>query len=94
MHLRTGQGRQQAHSEACRRRIADLLMGDPVGSARLAAVDERIKRALADAVERHVTKDPGVRGMLRRASVVCHPESESQKKIARETDRDPMGLPT
>ena len=49
-YLRTGQGRQQAHSEA-RRRVEDLLKGDPVGSARLAAGDERINRALADAVE-------------------------------------------
>ena len=51
-YLRTGQERQQAHSEACRRRIEGLLKGDPVGSARLAAADERINRALADAVER------------------------------------------
>ena len=42
-YLRPG---QQAHSEACRRRIEDLLKGDPVGSARLAAADERINRAL------------------------------------------------
>ena len=35
-YLRTGQGRQQAHSEACRRRIEGLLKGDPSGSARLA----------------------------------------------------------
>ena len=87
-YLRTGQGRQQAHSEACRRRIEDLLKGDPVGSARLAAADERINRALADAVERHATKDPGVRGILKRASVVCHPESESQKKIALDAEQD------
>ena len=65
----------KAHSEACRRRIEGLLKGDPVGSTRLAAADERINRALADAVERHATKDPGVRGILKRASVVCHPES-------------------
>ena len=63
--LRTGQGRQQAHSEACRRRIEGLLKGDPSGSARLAAADERINRALADAVERHAAKDPGVRGILK-----------------------------
>ena len=56
------------------------LKGDPVGSTRLAAADDRINRALADAVERHATEDPGVRGILKRASVVCHPESESQKK--------------
>ena len=37
-----------------------LLKGDSSGSARLAAADERINRALADAAERHATKDPGV----------------------------------
>ena len=88
-YLRTGQGRQQAHSEACRKRIEGLLKGDSVGAARLAAASERINRALADAVERHATKDPGVRGILKRASVVCHPESESQKKIAMDTEQDP-----
>ena len=90
----TGQGRQQAHSEACRRRIEDLLKGDPVGSARLAAAYERINRALADAVERHATNNPGVRGILKSASVVCHPESESQKKIARDTEQDPIPHPS
>ena len=55
--LRAGQGRQQTNSEACRRRIESLLKGDSSGSARLAAADERIHRALADAVERHATKD-------------------------------------
>ena len=80
--------------EACRRRIEDLLKGDPVGSARLAAADERINRALADAVERHATKDPGVRGILKRASVVCHPESESQKKIAMDSEQDPIPHPS
>ena len=52
-YLRTVQGRQQAHNEACRRRIEGLLKGDLVGSPRLATADERISRALADAVERH-----------------------------------------
>ena len=69
------------HSEACRKRIEGLLKGDSVGAARLAAADERITLALADAVERHTTKDPGVRGILKRASVVRHPQSEPQKKI-------------
>ena len=82
-------GRQQAHSEACRRRIEGLLKGDPVGSARLAAADERINRALADAVERHATKDPGVRGTLKRTSVARQPESESQKRNALDTEQDP-----
>ena len=45
-------------------------------SARLAAADERISRTLADAAERHATKGPGVRYILKRASVVFHPESE------------------
>ena len=33
-YLRTGQERQQAHSEACRRSIESLLKGDSSGSAR------------------------------------------------------------
>ena len=57
-------------------------------SARLAAADERINRAQADAVERHATKDPGMRCILMRANVVCHPESEPQKKIALDTEQD------
>ena len=84
------QRRQQAHHEACRRRIGGLLKGDPVGSARLAAADERINRALADAVERHATKGPGVRGILKRASVVGRPESEPQQKFALDTEQDPI----
>ena len=62
--------------------IEGLLKGDSAGSARLAAADERINRALADAVERHATKDPGMRGILKRSSVVCHPESEHQKSVS------------
>ena len=92
-YLRTGQGRQQAHSEACRRRIEGLLKGDPSGSTRLAAADERINRALADAVERHAAKDPGVRGILKRASAACHPEPESQKKIALDTQQESTPRP-
>ena len=59
-----------------------------MGAARLAAADERINRASAHAVERHAAEDPGVRGMLKRASATCHPESESQKKIALETEQE------
>ena len=44
-------------------------------------------RALAEAVERQATKDPGMRGTLTRACVVCHPESEPQKKIALDTQQ-------
>ena len=66
-----------------------LLKGDPAGSARLAEADERTKCA----VERHATKDPGVRGILKRASVVCHPESESQKRFALDTEQDPTPHP-
>ena len=40
---RIGQGRQQAHSEACRRRIESLLKGGSAGSARLATAEERIE---------------------------------------------------
>ena len=93
-YLRTGQGRQQAHSEACRRRIEGLLKGDPSGSARLAAADERINHALADAVERHAAKDPVVRGILKRASAACHPKSESRKKIALDTEQDSTPRPS
>ena len=31
-----------------------------------------------------------MRGMLKRASVVCHPKSEPRKKIARDTQQDPI----
>ena len=79
--------RQQAHSEACRKRIEGVLKGDSVGAARLAAADERINRALADEVERRAAKDPGVGGILKRTSATCHPESESQKKIAVDTEQ-------
>ena len=65
-----------------------LLRGDPSGSARLAAADERISRALAEAVGRHVTKEPGERGILKRASAVRRPESEPQKKIALDTEQE------
>ena len=49
----------------------------PIGRRR-----ERINRALADAVDWQATKDPGTRGILKSASVVCHTESELQKRIA------------
>ena len=87
-YVRTGQGRQKAHSEACRRRIDALSRGDSSGSARLAAADERINRALTDAVERHATKDPVTRGILKKAGVVCHPESEHQQKCALDPEQD------
>ena len=87
-YLRTRQGRPQTHSEAYRRRIEALLKGDSSGSARLAASDERVNHALADAVERHATKDSKMRGILKRASVACHPESESQKKLVLDTEHD------
>ena len=70
------------------------MKGDSAGSARLAAADERINRTLADAVERHAAKDPGVRGILKRASATCHPESESQKKIALDTEQDSTPRPS
>ena len=73
-YLRTGQGRQQAHGEACRRWIEGLLKGDPVGSSRLAAADERINRALADAVE--ATRDQGSRS-----------ETDTEKKQCRLSPR-------
>ena len=60
-YLKTDQERQQSHSEACRRRIEGLLKGDPAGSARMVAADEKINRALAGAVERHATMDPNER---------------------------------
>ena len=84
-YLTTGQERQQAHSEAYQRRIERLLKGDQVGFARLAAAGERRNRTLADAVERHATKDPGVRGILKWSSVVCH---------ALDTEQDPTRHPS
>ena len=84
----TGHGRQQPHSEACRSRVEALLKGDSSGFARLAAADERLNRELADAVERHATKDPGMRGIQKRACVVCHPEPRPRKKIALDTEQD------
>ena len=86
--------RAHAHSETCWRRIEDLLRGDSSGSARMAAVDARINRALARAVQRRATKDPGTRGMLKRASVVCHLESEPQKKIELDTEQDSPPRPS
>ena len=65
-----------------------------MGAARLVAANHRIHRALADAVERHAANDPGVRGILKRASATCHPESESQKKIAQETEQESTPRPT
>ena len=60
----------------------------------MVAADERINRALADAVDRHATRDRGMRGMLKRASVVCHPESDPQKKIALDTEQDATPHPS
>ena len=40
------------------------------------------------------TKDPAMRGILKRASVVCHPESEPQKKIALDTEQDSTPYPS
>ena len=42
--------------------IVELLGGALSGAARLAAADERINRALAEALERHVSRDAGSRG--------------------------------
>ena len=88
-------GMLNSSSEAAvRRRIEGLLRGDSSGSARLAATDERINRALADAVERDATRDPGVRSILKRASAVSHPESEPQKKVALDTEQEPTPRPS
>ena len=35
-----------------------------------------------------------MRGILKRASVVCHPESESRKKIAMDIEQDPIPHPS
>ena len=69
------------------------MKGYPVGSARLAAADDKINSAVADAVERLATKDPGVGGILKRSSVACHPESDSQKRVALDTEQDPTPQP-
>ena len=65
-----------------------------MGAARLGAADERLNRALAHAVERHAAKDPGVRGILKRASAACHRESESHKKIALDTEQESTPRPS
>ena len=39
------------------------------------------RREQDDAVARHTAKDLGVRGVLKRASAACHPESESKRKL-------------
>ena len=94
-YLRTGQGRQQAHSEACRRRIEGVLKGDSSGSARLAAPDDRINRALADAVERHAAKDWSERrteeGQRRLSSRVRIPKENCTGHRAR-LDATPLSL--
>ena len=64
-----------------------------MGAARLAAADERNNRALADLEERLAAKDPGVRGIMKRSSVACHPESESQERVALDTEQDPTPQP-
>ena len=93
-YLGTGHGRQHTDSEACRRRVETLFKGDSSGSARLAAADERTNRTLANAVERDLTKNPRMRGILKRACVVWHPESEPQKKIALDTEQDSTPHPS
>ena len=70
------------------------MRGDSSLSARLAAADERINRALADAIERHATKDSEIRGTPKRASIICHPESEPQKKIALDTEQESTPHPS
>ena len=67
-----------------------MLKGDSSGSARLAAADDRINRALANAVERHATKDPGMRGILKRASVVCR----LGRKLRKDTEQDSTPYPS
>ena len=48
---------------------------------------------MADAVERHATKDPGMRCVPKRVSVVCHPQSEPQEKIATNTKQGSTPTP-
>ena len=47
----------------------------------------------SDGPREHATKDPGVRGILKRSSVACHPESESQKRVALDTEQGPTPQP-
>ena len=35
-----------------------------------------------------------MRGILKRSSVACHPESESQKRVALDTEQDPTPQPS
>ena len=64
---------------SCSRKIEVLLKDEKTGFVRSTATDERIIRALNDAVERHAVKDPRMRDILKRTSVVCKSETESQK---------------
>ena len=68
-YLRRADFEQRSLSEGCRgvskltaKHVGGELeacgKADSSGSARLAAAPERINRALADALERHATKDP------------------------------------
>ena len=87
-YLRTGQVRQQAHSEACRKRIESLSRKatrlDPHDWLRL--TEEPTVQWLMQ-LNYSPTKDPGMRGTLKRTSV-GHPESESRKKVALDTEQD------
>ena len=85
-HLRTGQGGDS--------KLTAKHVGEGLKSSRKAAADARINRALAAAVESHATKHPGVRGILKRASVVSSPESKPQKKIALDTEQDSTPHPS
>ena len=62
---------------------------------RTTACDYRTNRAVADAVERLEQGSSNERhGILKRVSVVCHPESEPQKKIASDTGHDSTPYPS
>ena len=69
-------------------RIVELLGCTPFAAARLVAADERINRALAEALEPHASRDPGSREVLKSTSAACHPESQPQKKIALYTEQN------
>ena len=71
-----------------------MLNGGSCGSTRLAAAEERINCALADAVERLPTKDPGMRDMLKRPSIVCLIQSQGPNTGTGDVTRKVRTRPT
>ena len=81
-YLIIGQGRQEAAGDL--RACWKATRLDPHDWLRLPK--ESVVHWLVP-VERHATKDPGMRGILKRASVVCCPESNVRRKLQRTQSR-------